>query len=202
MMTLDEELADHIEAIRGTVAGSAGAVAEIVTRLISCFEEGGKLLLCGNGGSAADAQHLAAEFINRLRVDRAPLPAIALTTDTSVLTCIGNDASFDDVFSRQVEAFGRPGDVLFAFSTSGGSANVLAALEAARAREMVIVGFTGALGATRMEGECDLLVVVPSRDTARIQECHEFVYHVIAGALETWLIERSAVEPSASRRTA
>lgn len=191
-MTLDEELTDHIEAIRGTVAGSSAAIAEIVAQLISCFERGGKLLLCGNGGSAADAQHLAAELINRLRVDRAPLPAVALTTDTSVLTSIGNDASFNDVFARQVEALGRPGDVLFTFSTSGGSANVLAALKAARRRELVTVGFTGEMGGERMRADCNILVVVPSRDTARIQECHEFVYHVIAGRVEKWLVDGSA----------
>jgi D-sedoheptulose 7-phosphate isomerase len=195
-MTLEEELADHIEAVRGTVAGSSAAIVEIVTLLCSCFEEGGKLLLCGNGGSAADSQHLAAEFVNRLRVDRRPLAAIALTTDTSALTCIGNDASFADVFARQVEALGRPGDVLFAFSTGGGSVNVLAALKAARRRELVTVGFTGAMGGARMSADCDVLVVVPSRDTARIQECHEFIYHVIAGRVENWLLDSSAGEPT------
>src|SRR5664280_2094515 len=147
MNQIDMELAAHVVAVEGTVAASSGFISEIVERLFSCFEQGGKLLICGNGGSAADSQHLAAEFMNRVRLDRRPLPAIALTTDTSVLTCIANDATYDDVFARQVEALGRPGDVLFALSTSGGSANVLAALRAARQRGLVTVSYTGEGGA-------------------------------------------------------
>src|SRR5665811_557166 len=108
-MGLDEELTAHIAAIRGTVAGSSVVIAGIVARLCACFEQGGKLLVCGNGGSAADAQHLAAEFMNRFRFDRRPLPALALSTDTSVLTSISNDASFEGVFARQVEALGASG---------------------------------------------------------------------------------------------
>jgi D-sedoheptulose 7-phosphate isomerase len=188
-MDLDDELAAHIAALSGTVAGSSRIIADIVARLCACFNQGGKLLICGNGGSAADAQHLAAEFVNRMRFDRRPLPAIALTTDTSVLTSIANDACYDDVFARQVEALGRAGDVLFALSTSGGSANVLAALRAGRQRGMLTVGFTGQSGAERMAPDCDVLLAVASRDCARIQECHEFVYHVIAGMVEQQLFE-------------
>jgi D-sedoheptulose 7-phosphate isomerase len=185
---LDDELAAHVEAIRATVAGSSAVIVEIVARLSACFKAGGKLLICGNGGSAADAQHFAAEFMNRFRVDRQPWPAIALTTDTSVLTSIANDATFDDVFARQVEALGRAGDVLIAISTSGGSANVLAAISVARRRGMITVAFTGEGGAGRMAVDCDLLLAVPSTNTARIQECHEFLYHFIAGAVETELL--------------
>lgn len=184
-MGLDGELAAHIDAIRGTVAGSAAVIGDIVARICTCFEQGGKILVCGNGGSAADAQHLAAEFMNRMRVDREPWPAIALTTDSSVLTSIANDAAYHDVFARQVEALGHPGDVLIALSTSGRSETVLAAMRAGRRRGMVTVGFTGEAGAAPMGEACDLLLAVPSRDTARIQECHEFVYHVIAGMVET-----------------
>src|SRR5450756_703073 len=108
-MGLDDELAAHVVALTGTVAGSSRAIADIVARLCSCFDQGGKLLLCGNGGSAADAQHIAAEFMNRLRLDRRPLPAIALTTDTSILTCVANDVCYEQVFARQVEALGRTG---------------------------------------------------------------------------------------------
>jgi D-sedoheptulose 7-phosphate isomerase len=194
-MGLDDELAAHVAALAGTVAGSSGIIADIVARLSSCFDQGGKLLICGNGGSAADAQHLAAEFINRMRVDRRPWPAIALTTDTSVLTSIANDAAYDDVFARQVEALGRPGDVLIGMSTSGRSENVLAALSAGRRRGMVTVGFTGEAGAKRMGADCDHLLVVPSHDTARIQECHEFVYHVIAGMVEEQLFGSGSAEP-------
>ena len=190
-MGLDDELAAHIAALTGTVAESSGAIADVVARLCSCFEDGGKLLLCGNGGSAADAQHIAAEFMNRLRLDRRPLPAIALTTDTSVLTCIANDACYDEVFARQVEALGSTGDVLFAFSTSGASANVLAALTAGRQRGMLTVGLTGQSGADSMAPDCDVVLVVPSRDCARIQECHEFVCHVIAGMVEKQLFGRT-----------
>jgi D-sedoheptulose 7-phosphate isomerase len=186
-MGLDEELAAHVEAIQGTVAESAVVIASIVERLSSCFQRGGKLLICGNGGSAADSQHFAAEFMNRFLLDRRPWPAIALTTDTSVLTSIGNDSTYDDVFARQVEALGQPGDVLLGLSTSGGSANVLRALAVARKRGLVTVGFTGGAGAQRMGPDCDLLLAVPSRATARIQECHEFVCHFIAGAVEAEL---------------
>jgi D-sedoheptulose 7-phosphate isomerase len=189
MMGLDEELAAHLEAVRGTVAGSSAVIEEIVAKLSDCFERGGKILICGNGGSAADAQHFAAEFMNRMRVDRQPWPAIALSTDSSVLTSIANDANYDDVFARQVDALGRPGDMLFAFSTSGGSANVLAALRSGRRRDMVTVGFTGEAGAERMGTDCDLRLAVSSNDTARIQECHEFVYHFIASAVEIRLIQ-------------
>jgi D-sedoheptulose 7-phosphate isomerase len=191
-MGLDEELTAHIDAIRGTVASSSTVVSEIVARLCACFGRGGKLLICGNGGSAADSQHLAAEFMNHFRADRRPWPAIALSTDTSVLTSIANDDAFDDVYARQVNALGRPGDVLIAFSTSGGSANVLAALKAGRRCGMITVGFTGEAGADRMGECCDLVLAVPSSETARIQECHEFVYHFIAGAVETQLLQGAA----------
>lgn len=189
-MALDAELADHINAIRGLVAISAQTIESIASRICDCFEGGGKLLICGNGGSAADAQHLAAEFMNRMRIDSEPWPAIALTTDTSVLTSIANDARYEDVFARQIDALGRPGDVLIALSTSGGSATVLAAIRIARRRGMVTVGFTGEAGARSMGVDCDLLLSVPSRVTARIQECHEFAYHVIAGMVEQTLVDR------------
>ena len=126
------DLSAHVDAVQRTVANSTAVIAEVVTRLCDCFENGGKLLIVGNGGSAADAQHLAAEFMNRMRVHRQAWPAIALTTDTSVLTSIANDSDYRNVFSRQVEALGRPGDLLFAISTSGASPNVLAAIESAR----------------------------------------------------------------------
>jgi D-sedoheptulose 7-phosphate isomerase len=198
-MGLDEELAAHVGALTRTIADSSSVILEIATRLTACFEAGGKLLICGNGGSAADAQHFAAEFMNRMRLDRRPWPAIALTTDTSVLTSIANDAAYDDVFARQVEALGRPGDVLLALSTSGGSSNVLKALREGRQRGLITVGFTGELGAQRMATDCDHLLVVASRDTARIQECHEFACHFIASAVEAQLARGAASSPSAAR---
>jgi D-sedoheptulose 7-phosphate isomerase len=185
---LNQELQEHLAAIQEMVAESGQVIATVAERVRSCFESGGKVLICGNGGSAADAQHLAAEFINRMRFDRRPLPAIALTTDSSVLTCIGNDLDFAEVFARQVDALGRPGDILLALSTSGGSANVLAALRAARRHEMFTVGLTGERGIAQMSSECDVTIAAPVSDTARIQECHEFVTHFIAGWVENQLL--------------
>jgi D-sedoheptulose 7-phosphate isomerase len=189
-MGIEDELAAHVAAVEGMVARSSTVISDIVARLASCFEQSGKLLICGNGGSAADAQHFAAEFMNRFRIDRQPWPAIALSTDTSVLTSIANDAAYNDVFSRQVQALGRSGDVLIGLSTSGRSANVLAALRAAREHGIVTIGFTGEAGSEPMAGICDILLAVPSNETARIQECHEFAYHFIAGAVEAQLVER------------
>jgi D-sedoheptulose 7-phosphate isomerase len=200
-MGIDDEFAAHVAAISGTVAESSATIDEIAARLASCFEDGGKLLICGNGGSAADAQHFAAEFVNHLRFDRRALPAIALTTDTSVLTSVANDRRFEEVFARQVEAIGAAGDVLVAISTSGASANVLAALGAGRRRGMFTVGFTGQQGIEGMSPDCDLLLAVPSRETQRIQECHEFVYHVIAGMVEEQLFGGVASADTESARS-
>ena len=198
-MGLDDELAAHIAAVQGTVAESSPVINEMVDRLRSCLERGGKLLICGNGGSAADAQHFAAEFMNRFRVDRQPWPAIALSSDTSVLTSVANDSKFEDVFARQVQALGRPGDVLIAMSTSGASPNIIAALRAARRAGVTTVGFTGKAGVDRLGPDCDLLLAVPSQDTARIQEAHEFVYHVVAGLVEAGLVDGSGGSPSGQR---
>jgi D-sedoheptulose 7-phosphate isomerase len=127
---------------------------------------------------------MVAEFVNRFRMDRAALPAIALTVDTSILTAIGNDSSYELTFSRQVEALGKPGDILAAISTSGGSPNILKALDVARARGLTTVGFTGERGRLSMASKCDLCLVVPSADTPRVQEVHEFIWHVICGVVE------------------
>jgi D-sedoheptulose 7-phosphate isomerase len=178
------ELGEHEEVLRRMLAEDEGILEEIAHTLVQAFRRGNKVLFCGNGGSAADSQHIAAEFINRFRFDRAPLPALALTVDTSVLTCIGNDASYDQVFAKQVEALAQPGDVVVGISTSGRSPNVLKALRAGREKRAVVAGFTGAAGAAHMREFCDLLLAAPSRDTARIQEAHEFAFHCIAGRVE------------------
>jgi D-sedoheptulose 7-phosphate isomerase len=183
-MRLKDELAVHVSALTSTVAETAEVVEAIAECICSCFRSGGKLLLCGNGGSAADAQHIAAEFVNRLHVDRQALPAVALTTDSSILTCVANDSSYDQVFARQVEALGRPGDVLVALSTSGASPSVLAALVAARGRRVLTIGFTGRSGLAHMGALCDHILVASSDDCARIQECHGFLWHVIVGMIE------------------
>jgi D-sedoheptulose 7-phosphate isomerase len=152
---------------------------------MSCaaLRQGNKLLFAGNGGSAADAQHWAGELVSRFNFDRPGLAAIALTTDTSILTAIGNDYGYDYVFARQVEALGRPGDVVFLLSTSGGSANVLRAANAARALQMGVIGFTGQRG-TEFAAACDVGFVVPSSATPKIQEGHEFLGHLICGLIE------------------
>jgi len=154
--------------------------------IASAILKGKKWLIFGNGGSAADAQHLAAEFVNRYVRDRPALPALALTTDTSVLTSIANDSEFKSVFARQVEAIGRPGDVAVGISTSGGSANVIEGLRTARARRLVTIGFCGEEGGA-MRGLCDHLISVPSKTTARIQEVHILVGHILCQIVEETL---------------
>jgi D-sedoheptulose 7-phosphate isomerase len=166
-------------------AGFGAAVAEIAARLAGTLRDGGKLMIAGNGGSAADAQHLAAEFLSRFAFDRNPLPAIALTTDTSAITAIGNDYGFEHIFERQVRGLGRSGDTLIAISTSGKSPNVMAALQAARQIGMTTIGFTGAGG--DMHQLCDLLLAVPSDQTAMIQQIHLVAYHAICGIVERQL---------------
>jgi D-sedoheptulose 7-phosphate isomerase len=183
-ITLEQELKIHTRTMEQTVAQCSPAINEICGCLVECFRTGNKLLVCGNGGSAADSQHIVAEFVNRFRLNRAALPAIALTVDTSILTSIGNDSSFDFTFSRQVEALARPGDILAAISTSGGSPNILKALEVARERRVKTIGFTGEKGREAMAPQCDICLVVPSVDTPRVQEVHEFVWHVICGMVE------------------
>ncbi len=158
-------------------------VETIAQRCTSALTAGHKILLAGNGGSAADAQHLAAELVSRLSYDRPALSAIALTTDTSALTAIGNDYSFENLFSRQVEALGNAGDVLIAISTSGKSPNILRALEVATHRQMITIGFTG-MQAPLMAERCDLLLSVPSSSTPKIQEGHIVLGHIIFALIE------------------
>jgi len=186
------ELHDHQRVLGQTISESGQLVHRIADAICVCFDGGHKVLLCGNGGSAADAQHVAAEFVNRFRNERRGLPALALTTDTSVLTSIGNDSSFSEVFSRQVEALANAGDVLIGISTSGRSANVLAALKTARALGVITVGLTGEGGRETMAPLCDECVVVLSADTARTQECHAFLLHVLCGIVEARLLDAKA----------
>jgi D-sedoheptulose 7-phosphate isomerase len=166
------------------------AVARIADAILRALGGGGKLLLAGNGGSAADAQHLAGELLSRFRTDRAPLAAIALTTDTSVLTAIGNDYGYQYVFERQVRGLGRPPDVFLGISTSGRSPNVLLALRAARDLGLTTVGFTGA-GGGEMADLCDLCLAAPSDETPIIQQIHIIAGHMICGLVEqAWIADR------------
>lgn len=147
------------------------------------FERGGKLLLCGNGGSASDAQHIAAEFVGRFVAARRALAAVALTTDTSILTAVGNDFGFDTIFERQVKALGTEGDMLIGISTSGNSANVIKALEAAKAQGMITFGLLGGSGGKCLE-LCDSAIVIGSSEAARVQELHILIGHILCGISE------------------
>ncbi len=162
---------------------SARAVAEAAEAMVACLESGGTVYFCGNGGSAADAQHLAAELAGRYLLERPAIAAVALTTNSSALTAIGNDYGFDVVFSRQLEGLGAPGDVLVAISTSGGSANVVRAVEAAHLQGMTVIGMTGLEG-TRFAKLCDLALVTPSASTPRIQEGHITMGHALCELIE------------------
>lgn len=175
-------LQEHLELFQGLC--SLSPQIERAASLISeALRSGRKLMLCGNGGSAADSQHIAAEMTGRFVKDRRPLAAMALSTDTSALTCIANDYSFDDVFSRQVMALGGRGDCLLAISTSGNSPNVVRAVDAARTAGMPVIGLLGRDGGA-LRGLCDVAIVVPSQTTARIQEAHIFIGHTLCALVE------------------
>jgi D-sedoheptulose 7-phosphate isomerase len=170
-------------------------VTENSSNLIRCaefvcnaFRNSGKLMICGNGGSAADAQHIAAEFVNRFQIDRSPLPALALTTDTSIITSIANDYNFDDIFSRQIEALGARGDVLLAISTSGKSRNILSAIDTAKRRGVYTIGLMGR-GGGEMLRLVDLALVVNSDQTPRVQEVHILAGHIICELAEHMLFQ-------------
>lgn len=165
-------------------------VTAVAQACVKALRAGGKVLFCGNGGSAADAQHLAGEFVSRFHYDRHPLAAVALTTDSSVLTAIGNDYGYERVFERQVQGLGRPGDVLVGISTSGRSPNVLLALEAGRRLGMVTVGMTGNQR-EKIESCVDLCIRIPSRTTPKIQEGHIVVGHALCGLVEAIMFPRT-----------
>lgn len=174
---LADSITMHGEAVRQLHANDENLEA-IAVAMVAALKNGGKILFCGNGGSAADSQHLAAELVGRFRRERAGLPSIALTTDTSILTAVGNDYGYDQVFSRQVEALAKQGDMLFGISTSGNSANVIFALEKARSLRVTTVAFTGA-GGGKMAKVADHLLAIDARETARVQEAHILAGHVL-----------------------
>ena len=165
-------------------------IVDAVSAIVGCITSGGKVLTCGNGGSAADAQHFAAEFVGRFERERPGLAAIALTTDTSILTAVGNDYSFEFIYSKQVQALGAPGDVLLAITTSGNSGNVVAAVEAAHAKDMTVIALTGHKGGKMRDLliETDVHICVPHDRTARIQEVHLLVLHCLCDAVDLQLL--------------
>jgi D-sedoheptulose 7-phosphate isomerase len=169
--------------LHGEAASAAGPAAAAAGAMIKALRAGGRVLACGNGGSAADAQHFAAELVGRFERERAAMAAIALTTDTSILTALANDYDFTMVFARQVEALGRPGDVVLGISTSGGSANVLAAFEAAKAGGLTTVALTGRDGGD-VGKAADIHVNVPAASTARVQEVHRTLLHAVCALIE------------------
>lgn len=182
------EYAEEGAALRSRFfADNAGLVDRVARTMAVALARGGKILLCGNGGSAADAQHLAAEFVNRFELERPPLPALALTTDTSVLTAIGNDYGYEQVFAKQVQALAVAGDVLVGISTSGNSPNILAAMRAAREKGCATVGLAGRNGS--IVPLCDFALLVPHERTALIQEIHIAVGHLLCKLTDYYLFE-------------
>lgn len=198
-MSESELVAAHLQRSLDALASAAedstfmAAVLGVAREVETSLRADGKVMLAGNGGSAGDAQHIAGEFLSRLRFDRHPLPAIALTTDTSVLTAVGNDYGYEHVFARQLRGLGRSGDVFIGLSTSGKSPNVLAALKAAREMGVVAIGFTGsAPGADAMRPLCDLVLAAPSDDTPVIQQIHMTAAHAICEIVERNLFKQKA----------
>ena len=179
---------DSIAVKEAALEKNLDAMEKISRVCIDSLKNGGTLFFFGNGGSAADSQHVAAEFIGRFQKERRALAAVALTTDTSILTCLANDYSYDIVFSRQLEALGRKGDVAFGISTSGKSKNVIKAFEAAKERGMTTVAFTGGDGGA-LAAIADICVIVPSRVTARIQEAHTTFFHAICEVVENAFVQ-------------
>jgi D-sedoheptulose 7-phosphate isomerase len=184
-----EPIYDYLRQSRDVVQAAlddrdfCNAVAAIVDVTANALASGHKLLIAGNGGSAGDAQHIAGEFLSRLHFDRAPMAALALTTDSSVLTAIGNDYGYDRVFERQIRGLGNPGDVFVALSTSGRSPNILRAIEAARDRRLAVVGMTGRSG-DDMRRACDICLLAPSASTPLIQQVHIIVGHIVCALVE------------------
>lgn len=192
MQTKIHDLLNASIAVKTKVAADTNLLqtVEVVTNeIINCFKHDGKLLFCGNGGSAADAQHLAAEFSGRFYTDREPLDAEALHVNTSYLTAVANDYSYDQIYSRLVKAKGRKGDILIGLSTSGNSENIVQAFKVAKERGLITIGFTGESGG-KMRALCDFLINIPSADTPRIQECHITVGHIICQLVEEKYFEQ------------
>jgi len=186
---INESLKHSIAAKEALAATQIDAIKQLAQWLIDTMQRGNKLLVFGNGGSAADAQHMAAEFVNRFMIDRPPLAAIALSTDSSILTSIGNDFSFDDIFKKQIEALGKEGDLALGISTSGNSPNVLKAMETARGKGLKTAALSGKDGG-RLAGLVDLCITVPSQVTPAIQEAHLWLEHLLCQIVDEALYGR------------
>lgn len=180
--SFSQQIEDHIDLAQKSLT-HVGLFARMADRILRCFSEGGTLYILGNGGSAADAQHIAAELVGRFKIDRKALPAVALTTDTSILTAVANDLGGDRIFERQVEALVTPRDILWVLSVSGRSPNVLRAVQRAKEIGATLLAFTGRRG-TGLSEVCDLAYVVEHESSDRVQEMHELAYHMICGDIE------------------
>jgi len=188
---IEKALRDSVKTKEEFVKGNSANLILFADKTATAFMSDRKLLICGNGGSAADAQHIAAEFVNRFMLERPPLPAIALTTDTSIITSIGNDYSFDEIFSKQIKALGAEDDILLALSTSGNSPNIVEAVKTARKRGIYTVCFAGDTGG-RLESLVNLPFMVKSKVTARIQETHIFAGHILCQLVDHILFQQEA----------
>jgi D-sedoheptulose 7-phosphate isomerase len=186
---LRAQIQDNIDTSRSLFENDLKDVYRCCEIISAAFKKGNKLLICGNGGSAADAQHVAAEFVNRFKMNRQPLPAIALTTDSSILTSVGNDSDFKLVFSKQVEALGEKGDVLLALTTSGNSDNIIEAVKTAKKKGLYCAAITGD-GSGKLKKIADLCACVPSHDTPRIQEASLLIEHLICDLVEKMIFEK------------
>lgn len=186
--SLEKIFAESIAVKEKTLRANGDKIAAVIGEIAQTFRRGGKVLFFGNGGSAADSQHIAAEFIGRFQKERKALPAVALTTDTSILTALGNDYGFETVFARQIEGLGRPGDLAFGISTSGNSANVIEGMKKAKALGLKTVALTGGAGG-KLAALADISVIVSSNTTARIQESHICIAHAICELVEQQLFE-------------
>ncbi len=180
---IEKQIAVHVQAAEA-LKGSASLLEQTVRLIVDTFKAGRRVYVLGNGGSAADAQHIAAELVGRLkRHDKPPLPAIALSTDTSALTAISNDYGFEEVFARQVDALVREGDVVWALSVSGSSPNIIKAVKAAKRQAAKVIGFTGKEG-TELQALCDICLMAEHTDSDRVQEVHQLAYHIVCGLIE------------------
>ncbi len=190
---IEKALEDSVKTKEAFITENANNLKFLSEKVAKAFTNDCKLMICGNGGSAADAQHIAAEFVNRYMLERPPLPALALTTDTSIITSIGNDYSFDEIFSKQVKAIGMEGDVLLGISTSGNSNNIVEAIQAARGLGIYTAGLTGGDGG-RLSSIVDMSMVVKSNTTARIQEAHILAGHIVCQLVDFILFQQGSKE--------
>ena len=189
-MNMDKIAEDYLGVADEVFGSMADQVEKVSQRIVTCLADGGKVMICGNGGSAADAQHIAGEFLNRFLKERRPYAAMALSTDTSTMTAVGNDYDFNQIFEKQVQGLGRPGDLLWAISTSGNAANVLKAAEAAHAGGIEVIGMTGGTGGKLAPVSDHLLCIQSTQSTPRIQEGHQLLFHLICERMEELMVER------------